>query len=87
VYVGAGVLAWTSVKMMTSEPLVAGPLASEPLVLAVFYIAVVGGVLGAGFVRNHRTLESRIPRVSPNSRATMRRPAPNPTKRGGYRPC
>ena len=60
VYVGAGVLAWTSVKMMTSEPLVADQFASQPLLLALFYIAVVGGVLGAGFVRNHRTLESRI---------------------------
>jgi len=60
VYVGAGVLAWTSVKMMTSEPFVADVIARSTVTVAMAYIAVVGGVLGAGFVRNHRTLESRI---------------------------
>lgn len=60
VYLGSGVLAWTSVKMMSSEPLVAAYVAEHPLVVAVAYLAVIGGVLGAGFVRNHRTLESRI---------------------------
>jgi len=60
VYVGSGVLAWTSVKMMSSEPLVAGYLGANPAVVALAYLVVVGGVLGAGFARNHRTLESRI---------------------------
>jgi len=60
VYVGSGVLAWTSVKMMSSEPLVAEYATAHPLAVVVAYIAVVGGVLGGGFVRNHRTLESRI---------------------------
>jgi YjbE family integral membrane protein len=60
VYVGSGVLAWTSVKMMSSEPLVAEYIAGHSLVVAAAYIAVIGGVLGAGFVHNHRTLESRI---------------------------
>ena len=60
VYVGSGVLAWTSVKMMSSEPLVAEYVAAHWLVVAVAYIVVIGGVLGAGFVRNHLTLESRI---------------------------
>lgn len=60
VYFGSGVLAWTSVKMMTSEPLAAGYLAAHPLLVVVLYVVVVGGVLGAGFFRNHRTLESRI---------------------------
>lgn len=60
VYVGAGVLAWTSVKMMTSEPLVKEFLAVHTWVLPVAYVAIVGGVLLAGFIRNHRTLESRI---------------------------
>jgi YjbE family integral membrane protein len=60
VYVGSGVLAWTSVKMMSSEPLVASYVAAHPLVVWLAYIAVIGGVLGAGFVHNHRTLESRI---------------------------
>lgn len=60
VYLGAGVLAWTSVKMMTSEPLAAEFLATAPLVTPLLYVLVVGGVLFAGFVRNHRSLESRI---------------------------
>lgn len=60
VYLGAGVLAWTSVKMMTSEPLAADFLATSPLVTPLLYVLVVGGVLFAGFVRNHRSLESRI---------------------------
>lgn len=60
VYVGAGVLAWTSVKMMTSEPLVKEYLALYPSLVPVLYVLVVGGVLFAGFIRNHKTLESRI---------------------------
>ncbi len=60
VYVGSGVLAWTSVKMMTSEPLAKDYLASHPLIVFLLYIVVIGGVLGAGFLRNHRSLESRI---------------------------
>jgi nucleotide-binding universal stress UspA family protein len=60
VYFGAAVLAWTSVKMMTSEPLVADQLAGRSVLTALLYTAVILGVLAAGFVRNHRTLESRI---------------------------
>ena len=60
VYVGAGVLAWTSVKMMSSEPTLAGYFNAHPLIVPLLYVAVIVGVLGTGFVRNHRTLESRI---------------------------
>jgi YjbE family integral membrane protein len=60
VYFGSGVLAWTSVKMMTSEPLLKGWLANHPAVVALLYLVVIGGVLGAGFVRNHRSVETRI---------------------------
>lgn len=60
VYLGAGVLAWTSVKMMTAEPLVKEFIAEHPIIVPVLYVLVVGGVLLAGFFRNHRTLESRI---------------------------
>ncbi len=62
VYLGAGVLAWTSVKMMTTEPLAAAFLADHPAVAPMLYALVIGGVLFAGFVRNHRSLESRISR-------------------------
>jgi YjbE family integral membrane protein len=60
VYVGAGVLAATAVKMMLQEPLLARHLPPSDLVKALLYLVVVPGVLWAGFARNHRRLESRI---------------------------
>jgi YjbE family integral membrane protein len=60
VYVGAGVLAWTAVKMMTSEPLARDFLDEHRDVVPLLYLLIVTGVLWAGFVRNHRRLESRI---------------------------
>ena len=59
VYFGAGVLALTAGKMMASEPFIKEQMTSglaEALVITVLVIAV----LWAGFVRNHRRLESRI---------------------------
>ena len=59
VYIGAGVLAWTAVKMMSSEPLLRPWLQEHPVaVLALYFL--VPAVLWLGFVRNHRQLESRI---------------------------
>ena len=61
VYFGAGVLAWTAVKMMVSEPLLKPTVeALQPTPIPLLYALVVGGILWAGFVRNHRKLESRI---------------------------
>ncbi len=60
VYVGAGVLAWTAVKMMVNEPLVRDALQSNGALIPLAYLLTIGGVLWAGFVRNHRHLESRI---------------------------
>ena len=60
VYVGAGVLAWTAAKMMMNEPLVRDAFASNAAIAPLTYFAAIGGVLWAGFVRNHRQLESRI---------------------------
>ena len=60
VYVGAGVLAWTAVKMMLAEPLLRAPLAALPPVTSTLAYAVVVLVLWLGFVKNHRQLESRI---------------------------
>ncbi len=59
VYVGAGVLVWTAVKMMTSEPLIKPWFQSTPLLAALAYLAIPL-VLWAGFLKNHRQLESRI---------------------------
>lgn len=60
VYFGAGVLAWTAVKMMTSEPMAREALEHHRALVWLVYAAVIGGVLYAGFVHNHRRLESRI---------------------------
>jgi nucleotide-binding universal stress UspA family protein len=59
VYIGAGVLVWTAVKMITGEPLLQPQLAAMPALGAVAYLAIPI-VLGAAFFKNHRHLESRI---------------------------
>ncbi len=59
VYIGAAVLVWTAVKMMTREPLVKPWLQAKPLAVWLSYLAIPL-VLWLGFVKNHRKLESRI---------------------------
>lgn len=59
-YLGASVLALTAAKMIASEPYLKRLLADEPIVTFLLYAAVVGGVLWAGFVHNHRRIESKI---------------------------
>jgi YjbE family integral membrane protein len=54
VYVGAGVLAWTAVKMMTSEPLVKPVLEQHGWITPLAYAVVVGGVLGGGWLAQRR---------------------------------
>jgi nucleotide-binding universal stress UspA family protein len=60
VYLGAGVLAVTAAKMITAEPHLKDPLAAYVLTVPLLYVVTVFGVLWAGFVKNHRRLESRI---------------------------
>ena len=60
VYFGSAVLAWTAAKMMTSEPYLKDVFAENGAATALAYLAAIGGVLWAGFVKNHRKLESRI---------------------------
>ena len=60
VYFGAGVLALTAAKMITSEPYLKDAFASNGAAAALLYLVAIGGVLWAGFVKNHRRLESRI---------------------------
>ena len=59
VYLGSGVLVWTAAKMITGEPLIKPWFEATP-VLAVLAYAAIPAVLWAGFVKNHRRLESRI---------------------------
>jgi YjbE family integral membrane protein len=60
IYIGAAVLAWTAVKMMLSEPLLESWLAERPAATWGAYLAVMGGVLGRGFVANHRKAAARV---------------------------
>ena len=71
VYFGAGVLAWTAAKMMLGEPLLNETIAGYPWVSGLTYAAVIGGVLGAGFLLNYRPLRARVIRhiVEPGSAA------------------
>lgn len=60
VYVGSGVLAWTAVKMVTTEPLFETFIAGNPALVVLAYALVVGGVLITGFLMNHRAVRTRI---------------------------
>lgn len=60
VYIGAGVLAWTSVKMMTGEPLVKPFLEQYPFVPWLGYVTVIGGVLSAGYLANRARGRARL---------------------------
>ena len=59
VYLGAGVLVLTAAKMITGEALVKPAFDAWPLLAGVLYL-MIPLMLWAGFVKNHRKLESRI---------------------------
>lgn len=54
IYIGAGVLAWTAAKMITSEPMVKDALAGQWLVSWAIYALIIGFVLGAGYLKSKR---------------------------------
>lgn len=60
VYLGAGVLALTAAKMMTSEPLLKDAIGAYVFTEPLIYVITIFGVLWKGFVENHHRLESRI---------------------------
>ncbi len=60
VYLGAGVLALTAAKMISAEPYLKDLLSAYTLTLPALYVVIVVSVLWAGFVKNHRMLESKI---------------------------
>ena len=60
-YLGAGVLAWTAAKMMTSEPIVQEwQVFSNPVVEYAVHALVILGVLGVGFIKSRLALEEVI---------------------------
>ncbi|MCY1556990.1 integral membrane protein, YjbE family [compost metagenome] len=54
IYVGAGVLAFTAVKMIVHEPLVKAFFEANPVVNWGLYVLIIGGVLGAGYLVQKR---------------------------------
>lgn len=59
VYLGAGVLAWTSAKMMSGEPFLKPWIGPSPWLGWLFYL-VIPLVLGVGWFINHRRTATRI---------------------------
>ncbi|MDB5797895.1 MAG: Integral rane protein TerC [Paucimonas sp.] len=55
IYLGAGILAWTAVKMIVSEPMLAEFFGERPLLSTGLYILVVGAVLASGLMRSRRS--------------------------------
>jgi YjbE family integral membrane protein len=66
VYIGAGVLAWTAVKMVTGEPLLRDLLADMPSLKWVTYAVVIGGIVIGGYFVNQARLQSLRPEFAPN---------------------
>ena len=60
VYIGAGVLVWTGVKMMTGEPIIKDYTAMAGHYIVLVYAVAMGGVLGAGLWANHGQARSRV---------------------------
>lgn len=60
VYIGGAVLAWTSAKMIISEPLIKDYLTAYPVFAPLLYITIIGGVLGLGFWANHAPARARV---------------------------
>ena len=68
-FLGAGVLAWTAGKMITTEPIVQGWLASRSSALEyVIQGVVIVGVLLGGFIRSRLALEELIGSASSQPR-------------------
>lgn len=59
VYLGAGVLAWTAVRMITAEPLLEEAVARHPRLVGAAYLVAVAGVLTGGFLANQGRTRAR----------------------------
>jgi YjbE family integral membrane protein len=56
-YAGGAVLAWTAAKMITDEPLYEAWLQARAGLKPLIFIAIIGGVLGAAWLRNRKQKE------------------------------
>lgn len=60
VYLGAGVLAWTAVKMVTGDPMVESWIAQNAALKWIAYAGVIGSVIASGFFANHSKVRARV---------------------------
>ncbi|CAG9178448.1 TerC family protein [Cupriavidus respiraculi] len=60
IYIGAGVLAFTAVKMIVHEPLIRDFFNANPVINWGLYVLIVGGVLGAGYLVQKRREGSQM---------------------------
>lgn len=58
VYIGAGVLVWTGVKMMLGEPVIKDYVAAMGNITIVLYVVAIAGILGAGYAINQSKLRA-----------------------------
>lgn len=64
VYLGAGVLAWTAAKMITSAPVLQDYLVPAGMAASGFiYVLIVGGVVALGYLSNRRRAQV-VPAIS-----------------------
>jgi len=75
VYLGAGVLAWTAVKMITGEPMVEAWVTQNAALTGIVYIGVIGGVIGGGFFANHSKARARVASCLVETSTTPVKPA------------
>jgi predicted tellurium resistance membrane protein TerC len=52
IYFGAGILTWTAIKMILSEPLIQEYIPSNEFIIYGIYIIVIAIVLYAGYLKN-----------------------------------
>lgn len=50
IYIGGAILAWTAATMITHEPVLKGFMEQNPWLSTLLHIAIVGGVLGGGYL-------------------------------------
>ena len=60
VYLGAGVLAWTAVKMITGDPMVDTWVAQNAVLKWIVYVGVIGSVIAGGLFANHGKARARV---------------------------
>ena len=62
IYIGGAILAWTAAAMISHEPLLKGFMEANPWATTLLHIAIVGGVLGGGYLANVGEARSNVAR-------------------------